>query len=282
MTGEQLERLLKATTEGEPTGPEVRTALFSGARFIGHAHFFNTAFRGKVDFTDAVFTSSVSFHQASFDKHPPRFDRIHVAGWASFTELNFDPTPIWLRKAFQDPNEQRMASGVSFIEAQFSSAVSFDDTIFPPWVSFRGSQFDGLASWDRCGFRENVGFDLCRFLGPVRMFHLVAVQDASFVEARFDETRAIGPIFAGRRVDFQRTYFGRPVSVGASSQMLWLNNAIFDAGADVFVEAADVSVEEVDFGRASLLANRSAGPRVMRQPPETANNRWNDTEAAAL
>jgi hypothetical protein len=101
---------------------------------------------------------------------------------------------------------------------------------------------------------EDASFANATFGGGVSFASTIVGGDASFEDVTFEQTRQLGPLLVCGRAVLDGASFEQPVRIYLSSRILSGAGAVFRGGADVFVRWADVSLDDADFAKPSLVA----------------------------
>ncbi|MFK0245381.1 pentapeptide repeat-containing protein [Amycolatopsis azurea] len=106
----------------------VRTARFTGTRFVGEAWFTESFFSGFTTFKDARFTGLASFDDASFEGDA-WFVNARFTGDAQFSRVKFEEIAYFTGASFR--------GGAVFMDTEFLGELWFEDVLYHQDTSVR-------------------------------------------------------------------------------------------------------------------------------------------------
>ncbi len=199
---------------------------FAGARFDGMARFGSARFSGDAWFTGARFDGGVWFGRTRFEGH------------GGFNDVEFNGNSY-------------------FGSARFGGIAWFGDTRFNDEAVFAGVRFHRSARFTEVHFGGGADFDEARF-GAAAMFEGATFHGAAyFSNALFEEAVRFGPLVATSLV-IDGASFARRVVVEAEAGSLTASDTRFEAGTELRVRRAQVTLRRAFFGAPSSLSGSPA------------------------
>nr|WP_246481025.1 pentapeptide repeat-containing protein [Amycolatopsis umgeniensis] len=221
---------------------------FIGASFGGDAGFGNTRFEGNGGFAQAKFAGSTHFGAASFE------------GDAWFGSTRFDDEVVFKGARFHRGarfSRARFAGRAVFDDAQFAEAAKFGHAEFREDCLFDTTRFDDEALFDDTRFGKSAEFVRTRF-GAAATFEGARFRGSAwFRNAHFEEAARFGPVVATVLV-IDGASFARRVVVEAEAGSLTASDTRFEAGAELRVRRAQVTLRRAYFGAPSSLSGSPA------------------------
>jgi uncharacterized protein YjbI with pentapeptide repeats len=208
------------------TNCRLHTAMFMGARFVGHAGFGGAQFSGHAWFEGVRFAGHAWFKNARF-AGVANFDHAEFDGRTSFAEAQF--TGYGDYTGLAGFRGARFAGEAWFRGAGFAGDAEFGEATFNGRTVFSGARFAGDALFDEARFVEDAVFEGTRFAGKARFSCVEFARYAGFHRTHFaanavfnrtkfaDEAVFAGAVFAGHHwsgedVGFTETEFFQGVA----------------------------------------------------------------------
>ena len=258
-------------------------ADFRGVTFSGAADFREATFDGKADFREATFHGYPGFSEATFHGNAD-FREATFHGDADFREATFDGDAYLNMATFHGDTSFSGATfnGFAAFGGPFSGNADFRYATFNGNAEFAQMTFSGDAYFFRATFSRYAGFgevtfsrhagfgeatfsdayfQEATFSGDADFSEATFSGDANFIRATFEMARELGPILACGQLSLDRAVFLQPVRLELSSRRMSCARAVFHGGADVLVRWADVSLEDADFAKPSLVSELRAHHR---------------------
>jgi uncharacterized protein YjbI with pentapeptide repeats len=183
------------------------------------------------------------------------FDGAHFEDRTLFYNVTFGEDARFIGATFGDSTEFRDAAfvgatsfagatfgdGVWFTGANFSYGTEFDVATFGHHARFTATTFGNDASFESATFGHHARFGRVRFDGSV-----------SFDDANIGDWARFGPIVA-KQLMLRRATFGRSPDLVISADRIRCTQGKFSDGARLRVRWAEVTLDNTDFGRPSVL-----------------------------
>ena len=185
-----------------------------------------------VTFDGARFGDRASFHNVTFGKSA-RFIGATFGDNAEFQAATFGDVASFAGATF--------GFGSSFSDATFGDGAEFDAVTFGDYAVFIRTSFGDEASFDSATFGHHARFDQVRFGGSVY-----------FDDVNIGDWTRLGPVVA-KELTLRRAIFGRSPDLVISADRVRCTQTKFSDGARLRVRWAEVSLDNTDFGRPSVL-----------------------------
>ena len=262
---------------------------FAGADFQAEATFTGACFEGHVDFQAARFAKDAAFDNVTFgggatDARQPdsdwrfrgaSFDKASFGAWATFSGATFAVTANFSRASFAGVasfHAGRFRQPALFSDACFRDLASFEDAVFDRGAEFGSASFEGSARFTGCSF-VGASFTEAEFASRVDLSSDF-LGDTSLRRARFASAQPIGELVVRGMLDLEGAVFEAPARVRVRARELGLVGVVLEAGGEIVVWWADITLDQARFEKPSLLTARiddapdwleraAAGPRPL-------------------
>jgi hypothetical protein len=237
-----------------------------GANIGGRASFSNATFDDLTFLKSATFGSRASFDSAAFGNYTS-FDSAAFGNYTSFKSATFGNGTSFSNATFGD--------NASFYKTTFGNETFFHSATFGNRTHFSSATFGARTYFDSAAFGSDASFDSATF-GAHTYFDSPAFgNDASFKSATFGDNAFFKSATFGNYASFYKTTFGDDAWLGVSGSnliilqslqmgrggsiqvkcsQLDMSSAMFPDGVTVLVQEAEVTVDFVSFGGASIMA----------------------------
>jgi uncharacterized protein YjbI with pentapeptide repeats len=206
-------------------------ANFEGATFRGRIDFTNALFQ-KANFRGATFTGSVTFNGAEFQQEAC-FHSTTFEGTASFREATFRCDAF-----FELPRGEEVVRDWP------------EEVTFRRWADFRRATFCRSARFGGALFERRARFDGATFN-----------RDAVFTGASFPVARTIDLKDVKRKIDLDRVAFGAPVRIDAGARRISCQGTQFQSLAAISVHRGDLVLKDAAFAESSTVAGVGSNPK---------------------
>ncbi|RJL30062.1 pentapeptide repeat-containing protein [Bailinhaonella thermotolerans] len=263
-------------------------ASFAGAEFTGDADFTAVTFQDRADFEGAVFEGAAGFQGAVFEGDAI-FRRVRYAAPADFGGAVFKGAARFGGSAFEGPGRfadaefaaetdfagTGFAGDADFVGAALGDAdftgtvfsrraafvdaavgpVRFHDTVFGEEADFSGAAFSGYTRFRRTGFRGGARFAGAAFTGDALFEDVRCAGQLRLSRSRWERSAVLGRVEAGE-VDLALASFQRLARVELTAETVRFDRTSFPGGARLLVDRAEVWLDDVEFGAASVFGAR--------------------------
>jgi uncharacterized protein YjbI with pentapeptide repeats len=245
-----LEHILAAAPHDSANHPTFARASFNQATFGDRASFEGATFGDLASFEGATFGDGASFDRATFRKGALFVGATFDSAWfvnvtfgdlASFEGATFGDGALFPGATF----DRAMFEGAAFGNYAWFHGATFDSAWFEGATFGDRAQFDG-ATFDRAMF-ERVTFGDHTSFERVKFADLVSLDDA-----KIGDWARLGPVVA-KELTLRRAIFGRAPDLVISADRLRCPQAKFPDGGRLRVRWAEVTLDNTDFGRHSVL-----------------------------
>jgi uncharacterized protein YjbI with pentapeptide repeats len=242
-----------------------RGAEFTGAKFgmtskrvakshetsFAHIRFENATFGDGTTFKGATFENEAMFGLAKFG-NDATFECAKFRKRAFFSSGDTSSGATFGNWAKFDC--ARFADGASFYGATYGDWASFRGARFGDEASFYGAVFGNEASFHRAKFGHQANFQGAVFGDSAGFDGVTFGYEAGFPGATFGDWARFGPLLGGGGLVLKRAQFGQGSELAISADQLDCRGLKLPAGASLNVRWAEVRLDEVEFGRPSVLA----------------------------
>jgi hypothetical protein len=211
-----------------PWCPQLRNA-----KFAARVNFKGTVFGDGVSLGGTVFGDGVSFGQATFG------ERASFMGARFGDAVDFGGTTFG-REAW-------------FNAAAFGDDAWFGDAHFGGGASFHQAVFGHRAAFDRIGFGTGTAFDEAHFGNDVSFENACLGDGSSFDKASFGDWAQLGPLVINGSLSLSQTVFQQAPTIQVACGRLDCRKAKFHASGTLRLRWAEVTLDEVEFERPSIV-----------------------------
>jgi len=180
---------------------------------------------------------TVNFSHCRFTEHA-NFQNRQFEAEATFADARFEHGATFTATTFE--------ASANFEGASFRQRATFDYATFENDANFRNASFSWTATFHGVSFRRETTFD-----------EALVREQLAFTGASFATTTRLGPLGA-KAVTFSDATFARRMVIEVSALTVDCNGAHFEAGVDMRVRYASVSLRRVRFDAASSVAGLGA------------------------
>ncbi|MFD4669715.1 pentapeptide repeat-containing protein [Lentzea sp. NPDC058450] len=140
--------------------------------------------------------------------------------------------------------------------------IPFEQAVFGGAARFSGATFEGAVSFYDTSFKAWATFEGAVFRGRVNFYGVEVDDDALFAEARFEEDARFG-LSGGKLVDLRASIFVKAAVFRVRGRELSAYEARFEAGVELQIQDAAVSLERTYFGAPSSVSGVDSTPRLL-------------------
>jgi hypothetical protein len=256
INAELLGRILSAAPpdEDRPDRPRLINAMFDSATFGDRASFAGVTFGNLALFGGAAFGDDAMFDRTTFGDDA-RFIGATFGDRVRFVGTTFGDRAMFVRATFGD--RASLGGAIFGDDAQFNDAIfgdeaRFVDATFGDDAVFRGATFGDIAMFADATFGDIAMFADATFGDRARFDRVSFSGLVSFDDMRIGDLARFGPVVANE-LSLRRATFGRSPDLVISADHLRCSQTKFPDGARLRVRWAEVTLDNADFGRPSVL-----------------------------